>query len=185
MVNKEALIKFRKRNPCLSLRVVGDKFGITGERVRQILKRGNAPTKSIRRPKYTCTNCGIKIKKNKSGFCYKCYKEEHSPVMVACQYCGKLITKQRNLVLKQQYGFCSRKCLGKFAAEHYGWKIHPENRQIGRAPLKYKQEYLNAIHNLMATGMTIHAVMVKLNIPVGNHAYLKKRLGLPIKKRYE
>lgn len=43
---RESVIEIRKSKPSATLREIGDKVGVSGERVRQILKRGGLSTVS-------------------------------------------------------------------------------------------------------------------------------------------
>ena len=61
---------FRMANPCLTLAGIGQRFGVTKERVRQVLARGGATTVALRPPPLMvpliCDNCGIHFERRES-----------------------------------------------------------------------------------------------------------------------
>jgi uncharacterized CHY-type Zn-finger protein len=92
------IIEYRKNNPCLTLQQVGNKYGISRERVRQILKRA----------------------KEKTTHYYN-----NKKVAVVCSQCNKIfylkeydLIDRENLTNKTGGRFCSNKCAGYFKFEH-------------------------------------------------------------------
>jgi DNA-directed RNA polymerase sigma subunit (sigma70/sigma32) len=59
-MNTQQIIEYRLRNPCLTLEAVGKHFGISRQRVHQILVSKNQPTKHYikQKPTYKCLQCG-------------------------------------------------------------------------------------------------------------------------------
>ena len=76
-----AVIETRKRNPCATLQQIGDKFGVSRERIRQILEPYGFPKGITIRRKVAghspiCPICGGKKVQN-AKFCRSCYHEQH------------------------------------------------------------------------------------------------------------
>ena len=57
MTVRDLVIQERTAYPCATLQQIADKYGITKERVRQILASANLATRH-RKPGYICNNCG-------------------------------------------------------------------------------------------------------------------------------
>jgi hypothetical protein len=121
----DKVVNLRMKNPCMTLQSMGDIFGLTRERIRQILKSENKPTVHLRQH-FICTVCGIEFLKRKgdcnnafcSAECYHRWTKENEKIIIPCFHCGKLI--ERNYrevkhVLKRGYKqfFCNRSCLAK------------------------------------------------------------------------
>ena len=128
MTRDSTLIALRQANPCLTLQAVGDKYGITKERVRQVLKGAGQPTRRYYPSKEVlCLNCGQATKRER--YCSdKCWHEYTHPLM-ECSYCGTLFRRNAKQIISQlSYGhkkthlFCSKRCQGKWLAQHYGFK---------------------------------------------------------------
>ena len=126
-VDGNLIIQAKVNNPCATLEQVGSKFGITRERVRQILKRaGTSTTRYNYRAKMTCPRCGQK-KYSASNYCPKCYRGLHN-VTLQCINCGTYFERNQSQFLYQVnnprykgHFFCNRKCLGKYIGNNYGW----------------------------------------------------------------
>ena len=121
--NFDKVIELRKVTPCLTLKEVGDKLGVTGERARQILKKAEMPTYHYFIKRY-CSKCGAKIAKdNQNGLCRKCGIGKNL-VPLICGQCGTLFYRQpRDVMNKSQPHtgyYCSRQCYGKYFGQHYG-----------------------------------------------------------------
>jgi len=119
-------IRARRNNPCATLQRIGDRFGITRERVRQILKEAGKSTVSWR-PTYICQNCGKEMLGNNrqvKTFCSKkCWIDYHQ-VPIECEMCGEIFYVRQSIVLSKHKShnprFCSNTCQGKWLGENYG-----------------------------------------------------------------
>lgn len=120
----------RDKYPCYSLQKIGDEFGITRERTRQILKNESRPTASnsreINAKKKECPRCG-KEKKKHSLYCRECFYFMHH-VTLTCSWCGILYEDYQSQVMhkinvhKQNNFFCGKKCSGAWAGKHFGFQ---------------------------------------------------------------
>lgn len=106
---------------CGAARLLAAIFGTTGHSVlRQwgILERG------------FCCDCGQKLGAYaKSFYCQKC-QVKRNLVSVECAQCHYLFERRVCDVARKgnKHCFCSQRCLGKWAAEHYGFAVHPKER---------------------------------------------------------
>lgn len=135
-VSVKAIVKMREKFPCYTLQRIGDEFGVTRERIRQILSSEGRETKSLQRltPR-RCQRCGAKISTNRLH-CKKCQYELHH-VQLECGYCGKLFWRRVSEVLHysfidgleiknaRQHYFCNRSCFGKWVTSSHGFRYHP------------------------------------------------------------
>ena len=120
------IVRLRKRNPCMTLKQIGDKVARSKERVRQILSRAGLPTRGLVQPKlrYECPGCG-RLLRGPTSSCPTCRMGTF-----VCENCGnefqRGVAVQRSLFKRgQKRLFCTKKCVGRFAGTHYGWAVHP------------------------------------------------------------
>jgi transcription elongation factor Elf1 len=119
------IIAYRKKYPCLTLQAVGDKFGITRERVRQILDRASSPTRHYIKPKtlYTCLNCG-KETTYKIGLCSRECRYQYNMIPLVCDNCGVVFHRKKSLAIRHNTGrykgkvFCNRDCMHRYEHKH-------------------------------------------------------------------
>ena len=168
---REHAIKLREKSPCMTLQAIGDKCGVSKERVRQILQSEGMETKHLdTKTKYYCSRCGKRIKgtsTRKDGtkvprqLCQNCYDEWHH-TKVTCSVCGKefemrtgvLMTRLRRSKSKQI--ICSSACRGK-------------------AKCKYDHLF-RPIARDNAKGMSVRSAFIKYGIPVGYQRILTQRM---------
>jgi len=159
----EEMIKLRNKGH--TMQSIGDKFGITRERVRQILMKRNGTTEMdglITRYKLSkiigCADATIQhyeqlgeIKPKRVGnfFLYKKSDIEKiasivrrsilPDVMLVCKECGEIFSRRPYTIRPRSPGnYCSKRCSGKVVGRKYGFKAHKEN--IGRKKKKYDYE---------------------------------------------
>ena len=129
---QKAIADMRRKFPCYTLQQIGNEFGLSRERVRQILNSQGEETQSLRRvTPQQCQRCGDIIAKNRIH-CDKCQYELHH-VQVICDQCGKLFWRSVSSVLqysflsdnKRQHYFCDRKCFGRWTGRNRGFGAHP------------------------------------------------------------
>jgi len=135
-VDPSLVCEERQLHPCATLQDISNKFGVTKERIRQILKRDGLRTQTTRldfsKERYVCPRCGGQ-KNYEAKWCKRCFSEMHW-VDVDCDNCGKLkqvrvsrlIAIESGKWAKRGFGykghfFCSRQCHGKWLAKTYGW----------------------------------------------------------------
>ena len=118
-VDTSIIINHRLNNLCATQQEIADSVGLSRERVRQILKKEHAPTRSYSFGKgVVCSRCGGR---RTSGHlhCMKCHHELHT-VPIVCPSCGKISYRWQSQVLyrikkiNQKNFFCSRSCFYKF-----------------------------------------------------------------------
>ena len=141
------VIQLRKENPDMTLKAIGEKVGITGERVRQLLKREGLPTvstnghtTSYKVPRGKCKTCGDqigldkKISYNKGVRSPQYCSQECIPTkawlieFITCYRCGTVKSASKNRPkwqsIKYKHTYCSRTCASKAFWEN----ISPEDR---------------------------------------------------------
>ncbi len=110
------LILVRKRRPEMTLQQLGHLFGLTRERVRQLLKREGQTTKHKGWGSSTgsCSKCGKKIHlPRKSRLCAGCL---YTKVVLTCAGCSKPFERLKGQVnsnrsrAKSDLVFCDRLC---------------------------------------------------------------------------
>ena len=124
----------RQNSPSATLQEIGNAFGLTRERIRQILKQNHLSTKATRPSPYrfNCLNCGIKSKRR---FCSKKCYSEHSRESVYCEVCNTEVRRLKSRIkynifkLNYKHTFCSKRCQGIHLGNNYGFSIHPEHRK--------------------------------------------------------
>lgn len=134
------IVRMRRNNPCATLREIGDKFNISRERARQILKEAGAPTAAFIQP-YFCLQCGRDMGRTYHLFCSSECLHNYTHTLIPCSYCGNP-TREINikwLNWQIDHGrhspdlfFCSKICQGKWLAENHGFVKYPENRGAPR-----------------------------------------------------
>ena len=124
VVDKEKLIHFAEAHKDATLREIAREFGCSGERVRQILVRANVERSGARCP---VPGCGKRLFQRAGIRPEKCRRHRRVPhisrpwVTKHCEVCG---AEFRCKPTKASPGrFCSKKCLGRYAGEHYGWGV--------------------------------------------------------------
>jgi len=116
------IISLRERNPCMTLARIGDIVGVSGERIRQILKTHNVETKAIyRQSRVTCELCGTPT--SNRHFCSRACQSKASRVQAVCDCCGKLFEMRKSQLLGRtkagyKHIFCSQSCRSKYFWQH-------------------------------------------------------------------
>jgi len=129
------IIALRQANGLLTLKEIGDRVGVTHERVRQILKRAGLPTRGINPNAVFCAKCQRKLmRRPKDSLCRPCHmKALGRPATLPCGTCGKDIpmtpARWSNHKRYLKLGFpgnvyCDRTCRNKSdsLSKGYGWQ---------------------------------------------------------------
>lgn len=174
------IIELRKKYPCYTLKHIADIKGISRERVRQILKRDNLPTRHLKRglQYYTCLNCG-KETTHKSGLCCLDCRNLYYTINLVCDNCGITFPRLQTLIIKgnkprsnstypayKGNQFCSRKCFGQWLGNNHGFKMHPENAgRVHRLGVSKYEYLIPEISKLAQQGLSLNRIGVLLNLP--------------------
>ena len=140
MTDRSAIVATRRRNPCATLQEIGDKYGVTKERIRQILKEKGEATRhwtarSAARTGNVCPSCGG-WKEDISVRCLNCYRLKQRAergstlVPVSCDWCGKItwrypawVIRSANSPRHKGHQFCNRRCQGSWVGTNYGFGV--------------------------------------------------------------
>ena len=137
-------------NPNISLQEIGDRLGLTRERIRQLINMNNQYSSLFRytngthglpsinrkklkehskvNPKYLCDSCG---KRSTAPVikCNKCRVYENREI-VTCKNCNKTVEllgekaryrRANRKTNKSSNEFCSRKCSSSYIGRHFGF----------------------------------------------------------------
>ena len=125
----EKLAKIRWTNPCATLQEMGNRLGVSRERIRQMLNKMELPTRHYTDKKMVgCLECGNPIEEGKK-FCDRKCQNAYNKILVTCNQCGKLIERIPSVVIfterRVRMGYkgnfyCDRKCFGRWFGENYG-----------------------------------------------------------------
>ncbi len=116
------IIQERKDGPYLTLQQIAAKFGISRQRVEQILKQEGLPTKRLYL-KHPCKQCGNEIPLNQKFCNRKCHRE-FCKITLVCNECETVfkrrrsdalgtLRKPRTLGAPVKLWFCTKQCQGK------------------------------------------------------------------------
>ena len=176
---REHAIKLREKSPCMTLQAIGDKCGVSKERVRQILQSEGMETKHIDTSiKYYCSRCGKRVfdqyHRNNGkprGLCYYCSQEWHH-VKVICSVCGKEFEIKTGTLMARLRRSKSKEIICSIACRN-------------KAKCKYDHLFRPVARD-NANGMSVRNSFIKYGIPLGYQNILTKRmikLGYKLRKR--
>jgi len=170
-VVKTEVIQTKLRNPCATLQQIGNKYGITRERVRQILEPFDLPTSRDIRGKILriCPICGCEKAPNRRC-CSLCAEKWHKDryIQLACEVCGILYPRRAKELIYHinkrgyKHQFCGKKCQGVWLAKGYGFHRNHHHR---KGFLKYDFDSIIGKH--IETGYGTTRLSRLLNIPEG------------------
>ncbi len=183
------IAKMRHDNPCLTLQQIGNKYGISRERVRQVLAKQGAITKHYHEKiLYTCLNCG-KVTPNKSGICSKKCKTDYNQITLICDNCGKLFNRVKNDIIRASnnenykgHQFCNNTCFGEYKRTYPFFYI---------SKYDYNSYDLNLFECLYLSGLQYKDIMNKMEISykecIAIYQYLRKnkRITRQRKRKYD
>ena len=93
--------------------------------------------------------------------------KRREPILRVCKLCGaRFYRKSYTLHPGSPGNFCSKRCAGIWAGNHYGFTAHPENKRQ-----KYDHE---GIQRLEEKGLSIPQISRRLTIPYASVYYILK-----------
>jgi len=135
MLDRDKLAKMRWMNPCATLQEISEHFGVSRERIRQVLNELELPTRHYTETKMvSCLQCGSPIKEGKE-FCGRNCQNAYNTILITCSQCGQLMERKACQTLlteskiKNGYKgnfFCSKRCRGFWLAEKHGYGVSGE-----------------------------------------------------------
>jgi hypothetical protein len=170
---RELVIQERVKNPCATLKQIGDKFGVSREYIRQILSEAGLPTRH-RRPGYMCNYCFNVFTPSGSHsilFCNPECSKQYALVTLECESCNKLFPANYSRISYQirkkgqQHFYCSRRCKGKATGLNNGFSVHPENSCGAHNKGQFKWAYIvPAIKEKYDSGQSLSGILNELHI---------------------
>lgn len=130
---KSKVLEMLEENPSIPYSIIGDRVGVTRERVRQIAQRNGYPPRTGVLKLKTCPVCG-KTFSTRNLYCSPVcgYKARRKRVAVNCHQCGKRIERTPgNMRSKSGKYFCNRVCFGKWTGENHSTKTKNRKPIIG------------------------------------------------------
>ncbi len=123
---RKQVLALKQSYPCYTLQSIGDKTGISRERVRQILKSAGEHTRAWR-PKRFCINCGkeLILRHRPHRFCSRECLSQYHRITLECEQCHKSFSREISATFcydnshMHNHTFCSRQCLGQWLGTHY------------------------------------------------------------------
>lgn len=153
----EQVVTLRTVYPCMLLQEIGDKVGLTRERVRQLLKNEGLPTRHHdQRQQYECLQCHTvyphhRTYGDRQGFCSRACRAAYRQIPMVCEECGVVFLRRQSDVINaakhgQQHIFCGRLCHGAWFGRNFGWATRPEDMKKGhRRKRKYNYDRIVAM----------------------------------------
>ena len=186
-----------------TLQAIGDKCGVSRERIRQILREHYPnqlhPTLLTRKQLAQILQCSPSLLQTIEAeglspsihrdhrFFYdpkdieaiKAIVESKQPipeVQLICEVCGKTFYRKPYYIRPTQSPgrFCSNKCKSSFLGVHYGFGIHPEHAGRHR---KYDYQLIYDLRD--KTGWDTLKISRQLHIPLGTVDTILKKRGKP------
>ena len=198
------IMEWRKQG--LALQLIGDKVGVTRERVRQVLERyygttvvpGLVPRGKLARLLGCSSQRLQKLEKeglltpdHYGGFyLYDRDESEKAALMVIqppkpdveriCEVCDrKFYVRPYTIRPTSPRRFCSRRCQGVWWGRHYGFGVH---RKFGGG-YRRKWDYDQVYKLRLETGCSARSISMELGIPeVTVYSILHKLFGKPLPK---
>uniref|UniRef100_A0A6H1ZWY4 Putative sigma-70 region domain containing protein n=1 Tax=viral metagenome TaxID=1070528 RepID=A0A6H1ZWY4_9ZZZZ len=175
MTAVDKVIELRRANSCATLEQIGNRAGVTRQRVSQILLKAGLTTRHYIQD-YLCIVCGAAIKtsygyKRKGLFCSQKCRSEYHTVTVECEICGKQVKRLISRVLsypgnpnRHNHIFCGRKCWETWAAKNAGF---------GNKYRKVPKDTGATIRTIYQTGVPLPTIAKDIGISLG-YAYKLK-----------
>ena len=116
-------IQIRRDNPCATLQQIGDRLGISRERVRQVLVAASLPTHHYKQKhQVACLQCGRTTTHRR--YCSMKCRYEYTHIWLECPQCHKMFRRPQTGLIHHptEQNYCSRQCLGGHLGRTYGWK---------------------------------------------------------------
>lgn len=137
-IEREQQIAELRLNKHLRLKTIGDMFGISPERTRQILVRYTKenrisllPYEAYKQQKaHLCPTCGHEIYDEKEYCSRKCFhtkRHNDTYIIFNCEMCGELHSQKQSVYNRSHHHYCSKECFGSFIGRNFGFKKTPNN----------------------------------------------------------
>lgn len=123
-----------------------------------------------------CKSCGAVTLPN-WDFCSPECERQYRTLRVICDNCGQLFPRRDKVVIQRlgkmgyQHQFCSKRCLGQYAGNHWGFAAHPEN--TGRRNKKWDYSQIYTMKDEMGWGAS--RISRALGIPKGTVSVILSR----------
>ena len=167
------IIRMRRNYPDRTRREIGERFGVTRERTRQVLVAAGKPTKGYH-PRPLCLQCEKEVRGKVSMFCSRECFHNYTYTLIPCSRCGEPSGEVNIKGLNWQIDhgnhtanlfFCSKECQGKWLGETHGFIKYPENRKSENRPRKWDWSKVYELRDRHSWGVVL--ISRALSIPEG------------------
>ena len=131
-----------------------------------------------------CLHCSKPLRHTKNThFCSYICQRAYTQIELICDWCGKSFKRRATLVVKNlskdgyQHIFCSRKCMGNYAGNHYGFAVHPENARAGGDHRKW--DWIKVLALKEENGWGGIRISRALGIPLGTVSRILRKGKIP------
>ena len=171
----------RESNLCATLQQIADKCKVSRERVRQILKKENLPTRhySSFLP-LSCLNCQLPMPKEHKKWCSRKCQWEYTHPLVECDYCHKLFRRgacELARASQPRHVFCTSSCMGKWFRTHHGSTGRPRGSRTRVPSISKYTPLLPGITDMLQQGYSLYGVCKLLRIPIGSQIMVRNLLA--------
>ena len=166
-------VELRNQHPEFKLIDIAKECHVTRERIRQILKAEELPTRHALKTRY-CKYCGLELPvRPVRRYCSESCRNAAiaaKQVILTCEYCGSPYTKPKalyNSILRRgrhTSRFCCNRCQGLWLAKNHGFPAHPENKGSNKTKGIRKWDE-NEIIEMRKQGKTYREIKEAIGIP--------------------
>lgn len=161
------IVQFANENPCIPRSRIAEHYGISRERIRQILSEFGARTRHINplKPRRFC-RCGNEIILGTSKYCTSCRYTRF-----ICDNCQEPFYRHVRFVTtqperKHRWVFCSKRCQGSYLGKHFS---------RGQLRGRFRKWNYEKIWELRDKGLTYKEISKAEGIPVATVGNIIRR----------
>ena len=183
-----SVLAMARQVPPPPVAVIGQEFGITKERVRQIFARAGVAKPPAQKWTAWCA-CGKKLAHG-NWRCMECRIAATLRVTQPCAFCSAPVTRRASDVRSRMkttgkdflLAFCTRQCHGSYMARQCDFGVHPEHRTGHRRPRCYDWDAIWELHQQTGFGARRLSRLAGIPVPALSNILRKMRDGAILTK---